>query len=148
MIIRRLILSIVIINFLTVLSASLRAEDGFVNSFLCEGNLTFPEHRIIKDARFEIMASGDGYRMNAMWLRRAFSGLGVARQNGNGRVAISFALLGHAGLSTVVGIIEQTKGPQGRTIVDSLTVAFTEVIKKEKYEVAVGHLMCEVSVLE
>ena len=148
MIVRKLILSIVIINFLTGLSASLRAEDGFVNSFLCEGNLTFPEHLIIKDAGVEIMASGDGYRMNATWLGRAFSGLGVARQNGNGRVAISFALFGHAGLSTVVGIIEQTNGPQGRTIVDALTVAFTEVIKKEKHEVAGGHLMCEVSVLD
>ena len=148
MIERKLILSIVIINFLTGLSAPLRAEDGFVNRFLCEGKLTSPEHRIIKGARVEVMASGNGYRMNAKWLGRAFSGLGVARQNGNGRVAISFALSGHGGLSTVVGIIHQTNGPQGRAIVDALTVAFTEVIKKQKNEVAAGHLMCEVSVLD
>ena len=144
----KLLLSTVIINFFTGSSAPLRAEEGFVNNFLCEGNLTSPKHLAIEGARVEVMASGNGYRMNAAWLGRSFSGLGVARQNGNGRVAISFALSGHEGLSTVVGIIHQTNGPQGRAIVDALTVAFTEVIKKQKNEVAAGHLMCEVSVLD
>lgn len=144
----KLLLSMVIINFVIGSSTPLRAEEGFVNSFLCEGNLNSPKHLTIEGARVEVMASGDGYRMNAAWLGRSFSGLGVARQNRNGRVAISFALSGHEGLSTVVGLIHQTNGPQGRPIVDALTVAFTEVIKKQKYEVAAGHLMCEVSVLE
>ena len=148
MITRKLLFSVLTINFLTGLSPPLRADDGFVNSFRCEGNLTSPKHLTINGARVEVIASGDGYRMNAAWLGRAFSGLGVARQNENGRVVISFALSEHGGLSTVVGIIQQTMGPQGRVIIDALTVAFTEVIKKQKYEVAAGHLMCEVSVLK
>ena len=145
---RKLFLSIILIKLGSGLPYPVMAQKGFVNSFVCEGNLTSPKQLKLKGAFVEVMASGDGYLINAEWLGTAYSGLAVARQNEGGRVIISFALSGHEALSTVVGIMEQTNGPQGHAIVDALTVSFTEVIKKQKYEVAAGHLMCEVSSLK
>lgn len=143
MVIRRFLFIILIMMSLMSYSVLTRAADNFVNKFLCKGKLISPKHRIISDAKINISASGNGYRLNAAWLDEVYSGLGVARQSKSGRLVVSFALTGDKGFKTVVGILRETKGPQGYPIADVLSVLFSEMNKEQGYEITNGQLICE-----